>query len=92
MISLADSDRFAIRRAAARQWPKHGSGKRPMPAYVVAAMWADYERTRSLRQTGRNFQRTQQALSLLFRAHQLTRCWHAKPGPKVGRKINITRF
>jgi phage antirepressor YoqD-like protein len=64
-------DPEAIRRAAARAWPKGSHGSRPIPRYVVDAMHREYLRVGSLRTAAATFGRTKQDLAWIFRHHGL---------------------
>lgn len=66
-------DPEAIRRAAARAWPKQSHGGREMPEYVVRAMYAEYQRTGSMAVAGKAFGRDPSSLLAIFHRRGLAR-------------------
>jgi hypothetical protein len=60
-----------VRRAAARAVRKCSCGRGGLPGYVIAAMYADYQRGLSLAQVGHAYSRTRQAIYELFKTHAL---------------------
>lgn len=61
------ADPVQIRRSAANAFPKMRAGRRGLPAYVVDAMYGDYQQHKSLSKTAALYRRTRQALWAIFR-------------------------
>lgn len=56
----------AVRRAMVRQIRKGSVGRGGLPDYVVATMYADYQRLKSLAKVGRLYGRTRQSIYSIF--------------------------
>lgn len=60
-----------VRRASARAVRKGSCGRGGLPGYVIAAMYADYQRGLSLAQVGHAYGRTRQSIYDTFKSHGL---------------------